>query len=108
MLAADPKTDGEGGQALILAVFLMTVVFVIGAIVVDVGLWVSERRGAQTDADFVALAGAWELLDPASDATDAVNAAMDSLTANDEQGNASLAQPIVVDSSCFNQGKNDA
>jgi hypothetical protein len=81
----------ERGQALILVVLVMTVTFVIGAIAVDLGLWLSERRGAQTDADFAALAGAWELLspDPAAEAnaTDAVNAA---LAANNEQLNASL------------------
>ncbi len=73
-------------------VLAMTVMFVIGAIAVDVGLWLSERRGSQTDADFVALSGAWELLDPGAtedDAADAVNAA---LAANDEQLNASLAE----------------
>src|SRR5437867_11565923 len=52
----------ERGQALILGVMALTVVFVIGVIVVDVGLWVSERRGAQKDADATTLAGAYELL----------------------------------------------
>jgi hypothetical protein len=85
------RARDESGQALILIVMVMTVTFVIGAIAVDLGLWLSERRGAQTDADFAALAGAWELLSPDSaaeaNATDAVNAA---LAANDEQLNASI------------------
>ena len=75
---------------IIMMVLAMTVMFVIGAITVDVGLWLSERRGAQADSDFVALSGTWELLDPGAteaDATAAVNAALD---ANDEQANASL------------------
>ncbi len=50
--------SGQRGQTLILAAFLMTVVFVIGAIAVDIGLWVSERRGAYKDADATSLAGA--------------------------------------------------
>lgn len=93
---------------LIMAVLFMTVVFVIGVIVVDLGLWLSERRGAQSDSDFAALAGAWELLDPAGTAADAVAAASDSVDANDEQGNADLAQPIIVDDSCWNLGEDDA
>lgn len=82
--------------------------FVVGAITVDVGLWVSERRGSQTDADLAALAGAYQLLDPGASAADAITQASNSLDANDEQQNASFAQPVVVDDSCFNQGDNDA
>lgn len=61
---------GELGQALILFVGLITVIFVIAAIAVDFGIWLSERRGAQKDGDAVSLAGAYELL-----AQDFVNAA---------------------------------
>ena len=93
---------------LILAVLGFTVIFLAGAIAIDIGLWLSERRGAQTDADFSALTGAWELLDPGSGASDAVSAATTALNANDEQANASLAQPIVVDNSCFGVWENDA
>lgn len=83
---------GERGQALIMMVMAMTVMFVIGAIAVDVGLWLSERRGAQADADFVALSGAWELLNPGPEAeANAVIAVDAALAANDEQLNASLA-----------------
>ncbi len=52
----------QRGQALILMVLAMTVIFVIGVIVVDFGLWFTERRGAQKDADLTTLAGAMELL----------------------------------------------
>lgn len=86
----------------------MSVTFVIGVLIVDVGIWITERRGAQTDADFASLKGAWELLNPNATAADAEKAALDNLAANDEQANAGLAQPIVVDDSCFNQGRLDA
>jgi len=49
---------------LILFVMGATVIFVIGAIVVDIGLWVSERRNAQAAADLAALAAATQLHDP--------------------------------------------
>jgi len=83
----DASTRGsQRGQALILAMLVMTVIFAIGAMVVDLGLWLSERRGAQTDADFVALAGAWELLDPNGDVVAAANSTLD---ANQEETDAS-------------------
>jgi len=34
---------GERGQAIVLFVGVLTVIFVIAAIVVDVGLWLGER-----------------------------------------------------------------
>ena len=95
------RDTGERGQIIILAVLIMTVTFVVGAIAVDLTLYLSERRGSQTDADFSALAGAFELLDPASSSSDAIQAATDNLVANDEQLNASLANPILVDHSCY-------
>ncbi len=52
----------EAGQALILGLLAMTVVFIIGVIIVDFGLWLTERRGAQKDADASTMAGAFELL----------------------------------------------
>jgi hypothetical protein len=56
---------------LILFVMGATVIFVIGAIVVDIGLWVSERRNAQAAADLAALAAATQLRNPnaSADAT---------------------------------------
>jgi len=41
---------------------IFTVITVVGVITVDFGLWFSERRGAQTDADLPALAGARECM----------------------------------------------
>ncbi len=58
----DAPLSRQRGQTLLLAVLVMTVVFVIGAVVVDVGLWVSERRGAYKDADATSLAGAQAFL----------------------------------------------
>jgi len=84
------NTRGEKGQMLLIMVVAMTVVFVIGAIAVDVGLFLSERRGAQADADFVALSGAWALLDPGATEADAQAAVDATLVANDEQLNASI------------------
>jgi hypothetical protein len=57
----------ERGQALILWVLAATVILVIGAVVVDVGLWLTERRRAQLAADFAALAAATELHEPGGD-----------------------------------------
>jgi hypothetical protein len=56
---------------------------------VDLGLWLSERRGAQADADFVALAGAWELLNPSATQSDVQQAADSILRANQEETDAS-------------------
>src|SRR5438128_11601295 len=61
-----PQRDAcrERGQVLILFVIGTSVIFVIGAIVVDIGIWVSERRNAQAAADLAALAAATQLRDP--------------------------------------------
>ncbi|HEY5626221.1 MAG TPA: hypothetical protein VIT93_07005 [Dehalococcoidia bacterium] len=69
---------------------LLTVTFFVGAIAVDIGLWLSERRGAQTDADFIALTGAWELLNPGATEAGVKSAATAALAANDEQLNAEI------------------
>jgi len=57
------RRSAERGQVLILWILAATVIFVIGAIVIDVGLWLTERRKAQMAADFSALAAASELPD---------------------------------------------
>jgi hypothetical protein len=102
------RSDGEQGQALLLLVVAMTIAFVAGAIAIDVGLWLSERRGAQTDADLPALAGAWELLDPiGNNQAAAAGAVNDWISGNDEQGNLTLHN-VTVDDSCFDQGTLDA
>lgn len=56
-----PQRRGERGQAIILFVGILTVIFVIAAIVVDFGLWFAERRDAQRAADLAATAGAPDL-----------------------------------------------
>lgn len=103
MLRFARRLSEEHGQSLILLVLAMTVMFVIGAIVVDVGLWLSERRGSQSDADFAALAGAYELLNPGALQSDAISAATNSLAANNQQGNATFVNsaPQVGYKSCF-------
>jgi Putative Flp pilus-assembly TadE/G-like/von Willebrand factor type A domain len=55
------RTPSERGQVLILWILALMVILVIGVIVVDVGLWLTERRKAQMAADFAALAAASEL-----------------------------------------------
>ena len=69
--------DGEGGQALLLFVFMMSVFFAIAALVFDVGLWVSERGGARKDADAAALAGAQAYVNDFSDSGGAFSDAID-------------------------------
>jgi hypothetical protein len=101
------RSARERGQALMLVVLGMTVIFVIGAIAVDVGLWLSEKRGAQTDADFPALAGAWELLPQNGNAATANAAANEWAADNDETSNL-VVDNVIVDDSCFNQGTDDA
>jgi hypothetical protein len=54
---------GEEGQVLIMWILIATIIFVIGAIVVDFGLWFTERRRAQTAADLAAIAAATMLDD---------------------------------------------
>ncbi len=107
------KGGREHGQALILLVFAMTVVFLMGAVAVDLGLWISERRGAQTDADASALAGAWELLDfgdsDAQNQADAITKATVYLDVNEQGSPNEFVQPggLVVDDSCYDQGRAD-
>ena len=51
----------DRGQALILMVFGMTVIFLVAAVVIDVSLWLSERRSVQRAADMAVMAGIQEL-----------------------------------------------
>ncbi|HUF53309.1 MAG TPA: pilus assembly protein TadG-related protein [Dehalococcoidia bacterium] len=62
-----PRAD-EDGQILIMMILCLTVVFVIGVIAVDIGLFLSQRRHAQAAADFAALAAA-TMLDDSEAAT---------------------------------------
>lgn len=104
------RLQEERGQAIIMFVGIFTIVMIIGLIVVDFGLWFSERRGSQTDADLPALAGAAELmvLDAGpTEAAAAVDWAERFLQENDQSGNLSLAQPVLVDDSCFSDHPDD-
>jgi len=96
----------ERGQMLIVfALIVVPVTFAIGVVAVDASMWQSERRGAQKDADLAALAGAYELIDPAASASDASDAANAYADANDEAGNGSDDQTnvraVTVDDSCW-------
>ena len=89
--------SGESGQAILLFIMVMTVMFVIGALVVDVGLFLTEHRAAQKDADVTALAGAWELIDPGATSDTAQSAASQTLDGNNQELNASFRSDPVVD-----------
>ena len=52
----------DRGQMVIFFAAIFTISMFMGVITVDFGLWLSERRGAQTDADLPALAGARECM----------------------------------------------
>ena len=56
------KLQQQRGQVILMFAAIFTVITVVGVITVDFGLWFSERRGAQTDADLPALAGARECM----------------------------------------------
>jgi len=56
------RLNQQRGQVLIMFIGIFTVVTIFGVMVVDFGIWFSERRGAQTDADLPALAGARECM----------------------------------------------
>ncbi len=105
------RLRSQRGQALIMFVGIFTIIAVAGAISVDFGLWFSERRGAQKDADVSALAGARELLDfeapTPSDEAAAIAVAGTWVEINDQQDNASLAQPVQVGTSCFADDPDD-
>jgi hypothetical protein len=104
------RLRGERGQVIIMFVGIFTIITVIGLITIDFGLWFSERRGAQTDADLPSLAGAAELtvLEPGpGEVAEAIAQAEDFLARNDEAGNAWLAEPVLVDDSCFSDDPRD-
>jgi Flp pilus assembly protein TadG len=64
------------GQTVIFFALMMTLIASFGALAIDVGLIVNERRDAQNDVDKAALAGAQELtLDAGSIGTDTTAAA---------------------------------
>jgi hypothetical protein len=90
----------------------MTVTMVIGAIVIDLGIWLSERRGAQTAADFSALGGAQELLPGSAFAerTAAFDNAVRLAVANHVDPSAIDSAPTSScspDNTCINVGSSD-
>jgi hypothetical protein len=88
---------------LILFVGIFTIICVVGAVAVDFGLWFSERRGAQTDADLPALAGAQEYMRALAVPgypENALGKAQQFFNDNNEAGNASLPTPIRAISPC--------
>ncbi|MCH8901153.1 MAG: hypothetical protein IIC88_02530 [Chloroflexi bacterium] len=72
----------QRGQTIIFFVGAFTVIAIVGAIVIDFGVWFSERRGAQTDSDLIALAGVYELLTSGSAFADVDIATQQSAVAN--------------------------
>ena len=83
-----------------LFVGVITVIFVMAAVVIDVGLWVAERRSVQRAADLAAAAGAQDLL--VSD-SDAVAAAYDWAAKNGY-----AAGDVSVDLLCYNDSSSSA
>ena len=71
-------------------------------------LGLSERCGAQKDADLSALAGALELLAPTPGVAPAQTATAGYAATNDESKNASIFGGVKVDSSCFNGSRPDS
>ena len=110
---ARQRAQSERGQMLIVfALVILPISLVLSAVAVDTSVWQSERRGAQKDADLAALAGALELAAPAGTSAKADTAARASLASNDEEGNggskAGNIKDLIVDDSCFPDGKLDA
>lgn len=98
---------GERGQFLILFVALFTGLMVIGAIVVDVGLWFSERRGAQKEADAVALAGVQAYLQDLADTNGAWTQSREWAAKNDidlTTVDGVLTSDCSAGNSCINAG----
>lgn len=56
-------TRRDGGQTAVLFIVVLFFFTVAGALVIDVGMWYSAKRAAQSDADLIALAAAQELPD---------------------------------------------
>ena len=76
------RLNGQTAQVIILYVGFFTFIAAVGAITIDVGIWFSERRGAQTDSDVISLAGVYELLDSSAVFADVDAATQDSSVDN--------------------------
>ncbi len=67
------RLSEDRGSVVIMTVFNLLMFTVFGFVTIDVGLFMNERRDAQSDVDKIALAGALELtlnVDPAQQAVD--------------------------------------
>lgn len=96
------RPHGERGQVLFLFVGIVTVFLVMAAIVVDLSLWLAERRDVQKAADLAAAAGALDL--PQNDGS-AVQAACDIANANGfGTGDCSSGDPVEIQLLC-NSGR---
>src|SRR3970282_673449 len=100
---------GETGQALILMLLAITVIFAMGAIALDFGLWLTERQGAHKDADSASMAGVFELLgqhfaDPADNDPASVRAAAEEAVYDwaglNGLNQADVAQLAIEDTDC--------
>lgn len=96
------RLNRQRGQAIILFAGLFAVIVLAGAIVIDFGLWFSERRGAQKDSDLSSLAGAWEYalwLGTGSVGTppdgDAATKAQEWFDSNNQADNASIVNLVA-------------
>ena len=99
----------RGQMVLVFMLIVLPVTTVVGAVAVDASLWQSERRGAQTDAELSALAGAYELLAPTLGDAAAKTQTAGYAAINDEAKNASIiGNNIAVDNSCFNGPRSDS
>ena len=110
MQLVQAKGVSENGQTLILLVFAMSIVFAIGVIIVDFGLWFSERRGAQATADFSVLAGAQTFLDNPDDSAGAFNDAVQFAVSNGTDPNAidgTSTSSCSAEKSCIAVGRGD-
>ena len=88
----------------------ITVIFAMGAIALDFGLWLTERQGAQKDADSASRAGAFELLrqhfaDPADNDPASVRAAAEEAVYDwaglNGLAQADVAQVAIEDTDCL-------
>ncbi len=93
--------DGQSGQLVIAAAFVMVVVLGFTALVVDLGLLTHDRRNLQNAADAMALAGASQLKTDASGNSTAIETAMTWSTKNSVD--ASEVKGIYFNQTCSGQ-----
>ena len=88
----------------------ITVIFAMGAIALDFGLWLTERQGAHKDADSASMAGVFELLgqhfaDPADNDPASVRAAAEEAVYDwaglNGLNQADVAQLAIEDTDCL-------